>query len=127
MATAQQTSVLGAETIRETDNPGLIKLRRFLKHSSARLGLFLLGILIIFAVFAKQIAPYDPIVPLKDVKRRDTPCVHVLGCPVDKAQHLMGIDGNSRDQFSRIVYGARLSLQIGVATVTFAILIGGLL
>lgn len=127
MTTIQQTSILGAETIRETASPGLIKFRRFLKHSSARLGLFLLGILIIFAVFAKQIAPYDPIVPLRDAKRRDTPCIHILGCPANKPQHLMGVDGNSRDQFSRIVYGARLSLQIGVATVTFAILIGGLL
>jgi len=39
----------------------------------------------------------------------------------------MGIDGNSRDLFSRIIYGSRLSLQIGVSTVTFAILLGGLL
>ena len=39
----------------------------------------------------------------------------------------MGIDGNSRDLFSRIIYGARLSLQIGISTVSFAIVIGGLL
>src|SRR5512141_2517827 len=113
--TTQKPVVLDAEAIRQTDNPGIIKLRRFLKHSSSRLGLFLLGILIVLAVFAEQIAPYDPIVPLKDVKRRDKPCIHLLGCPSDKPQHLMGIDGNSRDQFSRIVFGARLSLQIGVS------------
>jgi ABC-type dipeptide/oligopeptide/nickel transport system permease subunit len=39
----------------------------------------------------------------------------------------MGIDGNSRDEFSRIVYGARLSLRIGISTVGIAIIIGGLL
>ena len=39
----------------------------------------------------------------------------------------MGIDGNNRDLFSRIVYGSRLSLQIGISTITFAILVGGLL
>ena len=61
--------------------------------------------------FCRQIAPYDPIVPLKDAKRRDTPCIHLLGCPADKPQHLMGIDGNSRDLFSRIIYGARLSFR----------------
>lgn len=125
--TAQQPIILDAEAVHQTDNPGIIKLRRFLKHPSSRLGLFLLGILLILAVFAEQIAPYDPIVPLKDVKRRDTPCIHILGCAADKPQHLMGIDGNSRDQFSRIVFGARLSLQIGVSTVSFAIIIGGLL
>src|SRR5512139_593513 len=128
MATPQEQPVtLRAETIRQTDSPGMLKLRRFLRHPSARVGGVLLGILIIFAVFAEQLAPYDPIVPLKDVKRRDTPCIHLFGCPEDQPQHLMGIDGNSRDEFSRIVYGARLSLRIGISTVGIAIIIGGLL
>ncbi|WP_119069772.1 ABC transporter permease subunit [Aggregatilinea lenta] len=39
-------------------------------------------------------------------------------------QYLMGIDGNVRDQFSRVVYGARLSLMVGITTVTFAVIIG---
>jgi peptide/nickel transport system permease protein len=108
-------------------SPAKQSIRRLFRHHSAQLGMFLLGVLIIFAVFAPQIAPYDPLVPLKGVKRRDTPCIHLLGCPKDKPQHLMGIDGNSRDLFSRIVYGARLSLIIGIATITFAIILGGFL
>jgi ABC-type dipeptide/oligopeptide/nickel transport system permease subunit len=59
--------------------------------------------------------------------RCDPACIHIFGCPADKPQHLMGIDGNSRDLFSRIVFGARLSLQVGISTVTFAIIIGGFL
>lgn len=39
-------------------------------------------------------------------------------------QYLMGVDGNVRDQFSRVVYGARLSLMVGITTVTFAVIIG---
>ena len=113
--------------MRERDNPYVIMVRRLFTHRSAQLGMFLLGFLIICAVFAEQIAPFDPIVPLKVGKRRDTPCIHLLGCPADKPEHLMGIDGNSRDLFSRIIFGARLSLQIGISTVTFAIVIGGLL
>jgi ABC-type dipeptide/oligopeptide/nickel transport system permease subunit len=119
--------VLSPESIRQRDNPYIIMVRRLFQHRSAQLGMFLLGVLIICAIFAEQIAPYDPIVPLKTVKRRAAPCVHLLGCPADQPEHLMGIDGNSRDLFSRIVFGARLSLQIGVSTVTFAIIIGGLL
>jgi ABC-type dipeptide/oligopeptide/nickel transport system permease subunit len=102
-------------------------LHRLFRHRSAQLGMFLLGTLLLCAIFAEQIAPYDPIVPLKNVKRRDTACIHLLGCPQDKEQHLMGIDGNSRDLFSRIIFGARLSLQIGISTITFAIIVGGLL
>ncbi|MGE5465245.1 MAG: ABC transporter permease [Syntrophothermus sp.] len=127
MATQQQPVTLRAETIRQTDSPGMLKLRRFLRHPSARVGGILLGILIIFAIFAEPIAPYDPIVPLKDGKRRASPCIHLFGCPQDQPQHLMGIDGNSRDEFSRIVFGARLSLRIGISTVGIAIIIGGLL
>ena len=123
----KEIPVLQAESIRQTDSPLLIKVRRLLKHRSAQLGMFLLGVLVVCAVFAEQIAPFDPIVPLKNVKRRDTSCIHVFGCDPSKEQHLMGIDGNSRDLFSRIIFGARLSLQIGVSTVTFAIMIGGLL
>lgn len=119
--------VLSAESIRERDNPTIIMLRRLFQHRSAQLGMFMLSILIICAVFAEQIAPFDPIVPLKSVKRREPPCVHILGCATEKPQHLMGIDGNSRDLFSRIIFGARLSLQIGVSTISFAILVGGLL
>jgi ABC-type dipeptide/oligopeptide/nickel transport system permease subunit len=58
---------------------------------------------------------------------RQAPCIHILGCPADQPQHIMGIDGNVRDEFSRVLYGARLSLMVGFTTVGFAIIIGTLL
>lgn len=39
----------------------------------------------------------------------------------------MGVDGNSRDLFSRIIYGSRVSLKIGIQSIGMAILVGGLL
>lgn len=102
-------------------------LRRLFQHRSAQLGMIILLILLVCAVFAEQIAPFDPIVPLKGVKRREPPCIHILGCAAEKTQHLMGIDGNSRDLFSRIIFGARLSLQIGISTISFSIVVGGFL
>lgn len=127
MTAVAEVPVLKAETVRERDNPYKIMLRRLFQHRSAQLGMLLLGLLIFCAIFAEQIAPFDPIIQLKNVKRREPPCIHLLGCAADKEQHLMGIDGNSRDLFSRIIFGARLSLQVGISTVTFAIIIGGLL
>jgi peptide/nickel transport system permease protein len=50
-----------------------------------------------------------------------------LGCPADQPQHIAGTDGNVRDEFSRLLYGTRVSLWIGLSTVTFAILIGTIL
>jgi len=102
-------------------------LRRFVRHRSARAGMIILGFLVFIAVFAPALAPYDPIKPLRDVKRRAAPCIHLLGCPTNQPQHFFGIDGNQRDLLSRIIYGSRLSLEIGIATVSFAIIVGAVL
>jgi peptide/nickel transport system permease protein len=105
-------------------------LRALLRNRSAILGLVILIILTLVAIFAGVLAPYDPVKPLigiEDVKKRQSPCIHLLGCPQDQPQHLFGIDGNVRDEFSRVLYGARLSLIIGFVTVTFAIIIGTIL
>jgi ABC-type dipeptide/oligopeptide/nickel transport system permease subunit len=102
-------------------------LRHLLEKRSAVVGLVMLGTLVIIAIFAPVLAPYDPTKILPDAKRNTPPCIHLLGCPANQTQHLFGIDGNSRDFFSRVVYGSRLSLQIGFITVSSAIVVGTLL
>lgn len=124
---AETIANLPVESIHERRPPVVEALRRFLRHRSAQVGLLLLGLMIFIAIFAGVLAPYDPIVPLDNVTRRGAPCIHLLGCPADQPQHIMGIDGNNRDLYSRLLYGSRLSLQIGLETVTFAIIVGGLL
>lgn len=104
--------------------------RRLVRRKSAILGMIILGILILIAILAPWLAPYNPqqvLIGIEKVKARQAPCIHALGCPADQPQHLMGIDGNVRDEFSRVLYGARLSLIIGFTTVTFAIIIGTVL
>ena len=67
--------------------------RRLFRQRSAVLGLILLGLLIFSAIFAPLIAPYDPEQPLigiEDVGKREGPCIHILGCPSDRPQHIMG-------------------------------------
>lgn len=107
-----------------------ITWRRLFRRRSAVVGMVMLGILILTALTAQWIAPYDPLITMIDlkpperVKVRQAPCIHAFGCPEDQPQHIMGIDGNLRDQFSRMLYGARLSLTVGLLTVSFAIVIG---
>ena len=125
--TTEATNVPALKTASTRKSPTREALRRLLHHRSGQIGLFLLGSLILIAIFAGQIAPYDPIVPLENVLRRSGPCIHLLGCPAAKPEHIMGIDSNNRDLFSRIVFGSQLSLQIGIITIGFAIIVGGLL
>ncbi len=104
--------------------------RRLFQRRSAVVGMVILGGLVLIAILAPWIAPYGPnqvLIGTEQVDARQPPCIHLLGCPADQPQHLMGIDSNVRDLFSRVVYGARYSLVIGFASVTFAILIGTVL
>ncbi len=93
-------------------------------------GLIIIGFLVLVAIFAPLLAPYDPEVGLlgeEGEERRSAPCIHMFGCPEDQPQHIMGLDSNARDVFSRIVYGSRVSLTIGFTTVTAAVLVGAVL
>jgi peptide/nickel transport system permease protein len=127
---------LGAEAL-SLDSVSLwqITRRRLLRRKSSIVGMIILAILAFIALTAQWVAPYGPITSMLDVKgypkeyakKRLPPCIHAFGCPAEQPQHLMGLDGNIRDEFSRMLYGARLSLMIGIVTVTFAIIIGTIL
>ncbi len=107
-----------------------LALRRFRGRKSGMVGLVIVVSLILVAIFAPVLAPYDPqedFIGKQDVQRRDPPCIHLLGCPEDQPQHIMGIDGNVRDEFSRIIFGSRVSLRLGFFTVTLALLVGSTL
>lgn len=123
---SSNVAILDVANVKHT-SPGAEALYRLFHHRSAIVGMVILGFLLILAIFAKQIAPYDPTQLLRDVNRRDPPCIHLLGCPADQPQHIFGIDGNSRDLLSRVIYGSRLSLQVGLLTIGFAIIIGGII
>lgn len=102
--------------------------RRLLRRKAGVAGMAIIGFIMLVAIFAPLIAPFEPVgddfIGDGDSRRRDPPCVHILGCDSEKTQHIMGLDGNARDQFSRIVYGSRWSLSIGFGTVALAFSIG---
>ena len=128
-AQAAKPAVLDAEAMQDYRSNSLwrLTLRRTLRQRNALIGLIIIGFLLLVAIFAPVLAPYDPtqsLIGIEDVKKRTAPCIHLLGCPEDQPQHFMGTDGNVRDEFSRLIYGTRVSLMIGFTTVGFAIIIG---
>lgn len=113
--------------------PWRTTLRRLFRQRSAVVGMIILGIIILLAILAPVLTEYEPTASLigteghEGVTRRAKPCIHLFGCPEDQPQHLMGLDGNSRDVFSRILYGARTSLMVGILVVGLSVTIGTLL
>jgi peptide/nickel transport system permease protein len=88
--------------------------RRLRRNPGAIVGFVLVGVFVVVAVFAPLIAPYDPREQLGLANSFDGP----------SRDHLLGLDALARDEFSRIVYGARFSLIIGVVSVAVGLSIG---
>ncbi len=87
-------------------------MRRFRKNKLAVAALVILGFMGIAALLAPFIAPYDP----GDIGRT------ALEPP--SVQHLFGTDDFGRDIFSRAVYGARISLSVGLVAVSISVIVG---
>src|SRR5687767_14718587 len=88
-------------------------LRRFLRDISAVIGASLLALTVLAAAFAPIIAPYNPIVQSPTNRLR-----------APSAEHWLGTDDFGRDIFSRIIYGARTSIVVGVVATGIGLAIG---
>jgi peptide/nickel transport system permease protein len=91
--------------------------RRLRRDKGAMAGLFLVSLFVVVATFAPLIAPYDP-------REQNLALLADGCCPGPSSEHLFGVDALGRDVFSRVVYGARYSLLIGVVSVTVGLSIG---
>jgi peptide/nickel transport system permease protein len=90
---------------------------RLRRNPGALVGFTIVAIFIFIALFASLIAPEDP--RAGDLSRLGGSC-----CPGPSAEHWFGIDQQGRDELSRILYGARFSLLIGVVSVAVGLSIG---
>jgi peptide/nickel transport system permease protein len=86
--------------------------RRLRRHPGAIVGLAVLGILVL-AVALAHFSPFDP--ELSDLSARFQP---------PSTQHWMGTDALGRDLFTRVLYGGRISMLVGLLVVAIALLIG---
>jgi peptide/nickel transport system permease protein len=112
-----------AERTRRQGNRAGQFFRRLLQTPIVALALLILIGVVIMAIAAPRIAPYDP--TYIDVVRRLKPPLWTSG---EGEVHLLGTDSLGRDVFSRVVYGSRISLIVGLTVViisgTFGVLLG---
>ena len=91
-------------------------LHQLKKNRLAMVGLFLIGCLLVLAVVGPLISPYPPLVP-DPINRLKGP----------SGAHLFGTDSLGRDILSRVIYGSRISIIIGLIAVSISLVPGTLL
>lgn len=92
-------------------------LRTMRRNPGAMFGLFVIGFFVFVAIFAPLLAPYDP-------RDQELSLIAEGCCPGPSRDHLLGVDDLGRDELSRLIYGARYSLLIGVVAVTVGLTLG---
>lgn len=86
---------------------------RLWRNPLARVGMVISAVVVLAAILGPELAPYDPVaINLSD--RFQPP----------SREHLMGADHLGRDIFTRVLYGARISLQVGIVSVALGTLVG---
>ena len=101
--------------VRLRESPLGLALRRILRKRSSRIAFFVLGVILLAGLLAPLIAPYDPAAQPDIVFGKSLP---------PSFAHPFGTDPFSRDVLSRVIYGARLSLMIGVLATIVSLTFG---
>lgn len=113
----EETSVISLkddkQKLAQASNLWLDALRQFRKHPTGMLGAIIVTILILSALLGPSLAPYDPN-GMDFSARFASPSI----------AHPLGTDDFGRDILSRVMYGSRVSLQVGLISVTLATIVG---
>ncbi|MCA9883697.1 MAG: ABC transporter permease [Anaerolineae bacterium] len=123
---SKETAVI--ELHERSDNPWIEAGRNLLRNRSARAGLVIIGFLVFVMIFAPVLATHDPLLSMIGIDGevpplpRKAPCIPLLGC--EEPMHILGLDLNARDLYSRIVWGTRQSLPVGFIAVSISITVG---
>ena len=92
--------------------------RMLKKNKMAMLGLIILLVLVLLALFADVIANYDTVVIKQNLAERLMP---------PNGKHWLGTDEFGRDIFARLIHGARVSLKVGILAISISVVVGGIL
>jgi ABC-type dipeptide/oligopeptide/nickel transport system permease subunit len=103
----------------EDRHPIFDQLEKLLRNRTAVVGLIIISVFTLAALFAPLISPHDPIENwLYDQLKPP------VWSPAGSVKNLLGTDDLGRDILSRLIYGARVSLSLGVVSVGIALLVG---
>ena len=117
------TEVMGADPLADETGTSLWQgaFQRLRRNPSAIIGAIIVALFVLVAIFAPLIAPYEPATSewISEVTPSDV--------PGPSEGHLLGLDSFGSDLFTQLVYGARISLVIGVVSTSLGLIGGALL
>jgi len=122
--TSNEGPAMTAKTVSDTVvplSPRQVMFRRALRHRGLMFGAAVMGLIALLAICAPLLTAYSPFD--QDLMARMKPPVFMGG----EAAHWLGTDALGRDFWSRLAYGARISLMIGILAATISALIGSTL
>lgn len=114
MSTSAEATVLKTKVVKKGRPPAIDLTLKILRQPMGGISASIILVIVVVALTAPIIAPYDPIQISRDTFQSPS------------ASHIMGTDDLGRDMFSRIAYGARISLYVGLLSVVFGTLTGTL-
>lgn len=113
----QQSTEMKTNEVEEIHlSPFQLSVRRFLKNKLAVGGLIVLGFMILVAIFGPLFVEHSP---------TQSNLMKVAQPP--SKEHLLGTDMSGRDNLSRLVYGSRVSITVGISAMLFTVIIGVIL
>ncbi len=114
MALASQEKTVVQATVGSSRSGRSRAWSRFIANRMALVGLVVVILLVLMAIFANVLAPYDPVNEIFRGKRGVGP----------EEGHLLGFDHIGRDLLSRLIYGSRIALIVGISSTAIAVVIG---
>jgi peptide/nickel transport system permease protein len=105
--------VIGPQAVARPESPFVQGLRRLRRSTTALVGVAIVALLLVFAIFADVLAPTSP--TISDQTRTFQP---------PSWDHPLGTDQMGRDMLSRAIHGTRIALLVGVSSVLLALLVG---
>jgi peptide/nickel transport system permease protein len=111
------TTTAGAAKAEAGRSQSRLALRRFFRHPTGLVGLAIIAFFVLASLLAPVLSPYDPARDRNLRQRLDPP----------SAEHWFGTDELGRDMLTRVWYGGRISLRVGLLAVAISVVAGTLL
>lgn len=123
-ATAQTSNIAQLDVFRPSRSLGAEAWSRLIKNKAAVIGMIIIAAFVLISIFANFLAPQDPLYINKGLRFLPPPWYKGQTLKVGDPRFFLGTDEIGRDVFSRLIYGSRVSMVVGLIPTLIILLVG---